>query len=113
MQNEHEIDPHPPPQSNKKKKEMFKKQKLCCVFETEILHATLFSHNLDDLAKITETWGLSIFCLISVLVITGLNDLQKRTFSHFLQTELYDHSGIFWPLCFSFDILMFVLKVTV
>lgn len=84
-----------------KKKEMLKKRIVLCFWNWNIT-TTLFSHNLDDLSKITETCGLGSFCLISMWVIMGLNDLQKWTFSHCLQTELYDHSGIFLTSVFFF-----------
>lgn len=88
------------------KKEMLKKHKLCCVFITEIWHTTLFSHNLDDLAKITETCGLG-FCFVLFLLdfytsYYGLEWLKKWIFSHFLQTELYDYSGVFFTSMFFF-----------
>lgn len=54
----------------------------------------LFSHNLDDLAKITETFGLGVFCLISAQAIMGLNNFQKWKFSHILKLNLLNTQEI-------------------
>lgn len=69
------LNTHPPHSQNKI--EILRKHNLCCVFETEESYTTLFSHNLYDIAKISETCASGTFCLISVQVVMGLNDLEK------------------------------------